>query len=406
MQHAEYILVRFGELSTKGKNKKDFISRLLQNMRKALKNYPNLQYTKTHDRIYVHLNDENQDEVMDIIVKVFGISSASFAYKVESNLDAITEKVLQLLSDKHDFTFKVAAKRQDKNFLPNSDGINRHVASALLKSRNDLKVDVHNPDYKIVIEVARENTYIMFDKHIASGGYPTGVAGKGLVLLSGGIDSPVCSYLAMKRGVFLEAIHFAAPPYTSAQALNKVKLLAQNLSGYQGYINLHVVPFTQLQLEIYKHVNESYCITIMRRMMFRIAQQIAEKRSCKVLVTGESIGQVASQTLDSMICINNVINMPVIRPCACMDKLEIIDISKMINTYETSILPYEDCCTIFTPKAPVTKPLLHKCKEYEARFDWQDIMEKAINDTQIINIHIGDDLSEDTIIENNSCDLF
>lgn len=380
MQHAEYILVRFGELSTKGKNKKEFISRLLQNMRKSLEDYPNLTYQKTHDRIYIHLNDSPQEEVMTRVSKVFGISSASFAYKVESNLEMIQEKALELAKETNAKTFKVVAHRQDKNFQPNSDGINRAVAKVILQNTL-MRVDVHHPDLLLSVEVSREFTYLMSEKVIGAGGYPTGVAGKGLVLLSGGIDSPVCSYLAMKRGVFLEAIHFASPPYTSEQALSKVEDLAKKLSYYQGYINLHVVPFTELQMEIYKHVNESYCITIMRRMMFRIAQEIANNRQCKIIVTGESIGQVASQTLDSMQCINAVVNKPIIRPCACMDKLEIIDIAKKIDTYETSILPYEDCCTIFTPKNPVTKPLMDKCEFYEAKFDWQTLVKKAIEQT-------------------------
>lgn len=219
-------------------------------------------------------------------------------------------------------------------------------------------------------------------------------------MLSGGIDSPVCSYLAMKRGVFLEAIHFAAPPYTSDLALDKVKTLAGHLAMYQGYINLHIVPFTQLQLAIYQNVNESYCITLLRRMMFRIAQEIATQRQCKILVTGESIGQVASQTLDSMQCINSTISMPVIRPCACMDKLEIIDVAKKIDTYETSILPYEDCCTIFTPKSPVTHPLMDKCEKYESRFDWETLLNEAIANTQRITIKL------DAVNDESTNDLF
>lgn len=399
MLRAEYILVRFGELSTKGKNKKDFVNRLMQNMKKTCVNFPSLTFQKTHDRIFVHLHEEDGYQVMEVLQKVFGISSLSFAYKVPSDLIAMGEKALELVQSCHAKTFKVAAHRQDKSFNPNSDGINRAIAKVILQ-KTDLKVDVHNPDLLLKVEVGREFTYLSADKVIGAGGYPVGVAGKGLVMLSGGIDSPVCSYLAMKRGVFLEAIHFAAPPYTSDLALDKVKTLAGHLAMYQGYINLHIVPFTQLQLAIYQNVNESYCITLLRRMMFRIAQEIATQRQCKILVTGESIGQVASQTLDSMQCINSTISMPVIRPCACMDKLEIIDVAKKIDTYETSILPYEDCCTIFTPKSPVTHPLMDKCEKYESRFDWQTLLNEAIVNTQRITIKL------DAVNDESTNDLF
>lgn len=384
MQRAEYILVRFGELSTKGKNRNEFIAKLFQNLKKSCEEFDGLTFEKTHDRLFIHLNGCDQEAVMARASKVFGISSLSFAYKVNSVLDEICAKALELvstMSDKH--TFKVKAHRQNKQFQPNSDGINRAVATVILQN-SELKVDVHHPDILINVEVSSPYTYIMVDKYPGAGGYPVGVAGKGLVLLSGGIDSPVCSYLAMKRGVFLEAIHFAAPPYTSEGALDKVKTLATSLSHYQGYMRLHIVPFTDLQLAIYKNVNESYCITLMRRMMFRIAKQIASKRRCKIIVTGESIGQVASQTLDSMQCINAVVDMPVIRPCACMDKLEIIDIAKKIDTYETSILPYEDCCTIFTPKNPVTRPSIEKCEYYESRFEWEGLLQQAIETTESV----------------------
>lgn len=383
MLRAEYILVRFGELSTKGKNRNEFIARLLQNLKKSCAEFERLTYEKTHDRLFIHLNGEDQDAVMARAQKVFGISSLSFAYKVDSDLDAMADQALALVRSIDGHTFKVKAHRQNKRFQPNSDGINRAIATKILQN-TALKVDVHDPDILIDVEVSDPYTYIMVDKYVGAGGYPVGVAGKGLVLLSGGIDSPVCSYLAMKRGVFLEAIHFAAPPYTSQGALDKVKTLATSLSHYQGYMRLHIVPFTQLQLAIYKNANESYCITLMRRMMFRIAQQIAQQRKCKILVTGESIGQVASQTLESMVTINAVVDMPVIRPCACMDKVEIIDIARKIDTYETSILPYEDCCTIFTPKNPVTKPSKAKAEYYESRFDWQSLLDQAVQQTESV----------------------
>ena len=243
---------------------------------------------------------------------------------------------------------------------------------------------MHHPDVKIVIEVHKEFTYIMTNRRAGAGGYPVGVGGKAIMLLSGGIDSPVASYLLMKRGVHIEAIHFAAPPYTSQNAQEKVLTLAKMLSGYQGEILVHIVPFTQLQLAIYQHADESYAITLMRRMMMRIAEGMAKKRHAQAIGTGESVGQVASQTLESMQTINAVTNMPVIRPVVCMDKVEIIDLARKIGTYETSILPYEDCCTIFDPKAPATKPRIDRCEKYEARWDWASMVQDCIDQCEDI----------------------
>lgn len=283
-------------------------------------------------------------------------------------------------------TFKVAARRSDKNFPIISDQINRMVATSILKN-SEWKVDVHNPDVKIVIEVHADATYIMTDKYPGAGGYPVGVGGKAMVLLSGGIDSPVASYLMMKRGVRIECIHYASPPYTSENAKEKVMELARLVSGYQGDLLVHIVPFTNLQLAIYQNADESYAITLMRRMMMRIAAGLAQNRKALAICTGESVGQVASQTLESMVAINEVTNLPMIRPVVCMDKIEIIDLAKKIGTYETSILPYEDCCTIFTPKNPVTKPRVDKCKQYEARFDYDALVQECIENVQSIWVH-------------------
>ena len=237
---------------------------------------------------------------------------------------------------------------------------------------------------KIVVEVHKEATYIMTNRIAGAGGYPVGVGGKAMVLLSGGIDSPVACYLMMKRGVHIEAIHFAAPPYTSQNAQEKVLKLASMISGYQGEILVHVVPFTNLQLAIYQHADESYAITLMRRMMMRIASGLAQKRHAQAIATGESVGQVASQTLESMQTINAVTNMPILRPVVCMDKVEIIDLARKIGTYETSILPYEDCCTIFDPKNPATKPRIDRCEKYEARWDWQSMVQDCIDQCEEI----------------------
>ena len=262
----------------------------------------------------------------------------------------------------------------------------REMGSLILKSLPNKKVDVHNPDYLIKIEIRSDYTYIYSKEIKALGGYPLGIAGKGLLMLSGGIDSPVAGYLAMKRGIKLECIYFESPPHTSPQAKNKVKELVHILNKYQPSIKLHIINFTNIQEAIYKNIDPTYMITIMRRMMYRISAEVLKQRDCYVIINGESVGQVASQTLTSMQVINNVTTLPVIRPLACLDKLEIIDISKRIGTYETSILPYEDCCTIFLPKHPVINPKLEKAIEYENSFDYQELIKEAINSREIITI--------------------
>ncbi len=379
----DHILIRYGELSLKGKNRNKFIKALYDNVRKALKNFEGLEYERQHDRMYIYLHQEDPEQVKDVLSKVFGISSFSLAVKVQPDMDQIKEAVKQCLDLATPKTFKVAARRSDKTFPLISDTINRQVAGEILRN-SSWRVDVHDPDVKIIIEVHRDAAYIMTDRVAGAGGYPVGVGGKAMVCLSGGIDSPVASYLMMKRGVYIECVHFASPPYTSQHARQKVLELAQQISGYQGEILVHVVPFTNLQLSIYEHADESYAITLMRRMMMRIAHGLAEKRHAQVIATGESIGQVASQTLNSMQTINDVTNMPIIRPLVCMDKVEIIDLSRKIGTYETSILPFEDCCTIFEPKNPATKPKIERCQRYEARWDWQSMVEQCIEQTEDI----------------------
>lgn len=382
----DHILIRYGELSLKGKNRNVFIRQLKENIKKALKSFSTLEIESQHDRMYIYLKEEDPNEVANVLSRVFGISSFSFAIKVDSDIDAIVDACLQTLDFSNAKTFKVAARRSDKNFPVISDQINRIVAGAILKN-STWKVDVHHPDYKIVIEVHRDSTYIMTDRMAGAGGYPVGVGGKAMVLLSGGIDSPVAAYLMMKRGVRIECIHFASPPYTSENAQQKVLDLASIVSAYQGDLLVHIVPFTNLQLAIYQHADESYAITLMRRMMMRIAEGLAQKRKALVLATGESVGQVASQTLESMVAINSVVNIPMIRPLVCMDKVEIIELSKKIGTYETSILPYEDCCTIFTPNNPVTKPRVDRCVKYEESFDFESLVQECIQSAESIWIH-------------------
>ncbi len=390
----DHILVRFGELSTKGKNKKDFIKRLLTNVKNALSAYPNLQYERTHDRLYILLNGEDAQAVSEGLRHVFGISSFSLAIKVSSQLEAIVEMSLRIAKQHDGATFKMETRRSDKRFAHRSDDVNRAAAGAILRN-TACKVDVKHPQLRIQVEIHEQFTYIMTGRMQGAGGYPVGVGGKALVMLSGGIDSPLAAYLTMKRGVAVECIHYASPPYTSARAQEKVLELARLVARYQGHIRVHIVPFTQLQLAIYEHCDESYAITIMRRMMYRIAHVVAERQHAAALVNGESIGQVASQTLESMAVINAVTTMPILRPVCAMDKVEIIDYARKIGTYETSILPFEDCCTIFTPKNPVTKPTLAKAERQEQRFDFEPLLAQCIEEIEVRDIYPQTEPQED-----------
>lgn len=398
-QQNEYnhILIRFGELSTKGKNKKDFIKQLLANIKKTLKPYERLTFERSHDRLYILLNGEDHQVVSERLKHVFGISSFSLAKKVRSDLEEIKAVAFAAAQQTTAKTFKMDTRRHHKPFLYSSDEINRACATVILKN-TDLRVDVKRPELRIQVEVREYYTYVMTDKIKGAGGYPVGSSGKALVMLSGGIDSPVACYETMKRGVMIECIHYASPPYTSQQALDKVKQLASQIALFQGHVRLHIIPFTDLQVTIYKHVYESYAITLMRRMMYRIAQQLAQQQRCLAIVNGESLGQVASQTLESMNVIGKVVDIPVLRPLICMDKLDIIEIAHKINTYDISIQPFEDCCTIFTPKKPTTKPNLEKTERLEAKFDYQSEIAKCLETMTSENIYydaVEDKTTED-----------
>ena len=377
-----HIMVRFGELSTKGKNKKDFIKTLAINIKHSLKEFESLRIETRYDHIYVILNGQDYQPVMTRLQDISGIYSLSLVYKVESDIEKIKEACFELIQKEEGKTFKVKSKRADKGFPIVSDVIVRQVATVILKN-TDLKVDVHNPDITLSIEVRDEGTYIFTKTFLGAGGYPLGVGGKGLMMLSGGIDSPVAAYLLMKRGVMIECIHFASPPYTSQAVIQKLEDLLSVLNKYQAKIRLNIIPFTKLQEEIYKHCPESYAITIMRRMMFRLVDRLSKRRKCPIIASGESLGQVASQTIHSMNVINEVTNVPVIRPCVTLDKTEIIKIAKKIGTYEISIRPYEDCCTIFAPKNPKTMPRLDECLELENKFDFEALIDEAINNYEV-----------------------
>ncbi len=376
------IFIKYGELSTKKDNRKMFIKLLLKNIKNKLDGL-NFEIDYTTSRMYIKTTNEDYSEVINRLQEVFGIHSIVVCDKVNTNKEDIEEKIKEIIKDLNFKTFKVETKRSDKSFPISSLDFSRMMGGVVLKNK-ECKVDVHNPDIILNIEIRNEGTYIYTNEVSGIGGYPVGVQGKGMLMLSGGIDSPVAGYLALKRGVDLECLYFESPPHTSLEAKNKVITLASIINKYSGNIKVHVVPFTKLQEAIYKSVPDTYIITIMRRMMYRIAERMSKKRNCKIIINGESIGQVASQTLTSMSVINNVTNMPVIRPVACLDKLEIIDIANKIDTYKTSILPFEDCCTIFVPRHPVINPELDKCIEYEKLFDYETLIDECIRNIETI----------------------
>ena len=377
------IMIKYGELTTKKANRKTFINILNNNILKVLYGY-SVNIKKDRVRMYIECDENDITEITEKLQKIFGLHSIVICHKVNTNIDEISSKVLELLKNTKFKTFKINTKRADKKFPIPSMEFNNKMGGVVLKN-TDLKVDVHTPDVLVNIEIRHEGTFIYTNEIQGIGGYPVGIQGKGLLMLSGGIDSPVAGYLSLKRGVDLECLYFESPPHTSIEAKNKVIKLASIIDEYSGNIKVNIVPFTKLQETIYKNVPDNYVITIMRRMMYRIAEKVAKKNKCKILINGESIGQVASQTLSSMIVINNVTNMPVIRPVACMDKIEIIGIAKKIKTYETSILPYEDCCTIFLPKHPVINPDLDKCIKYENLFDYEELINECVENIEVVS---------------------
>ena len=377
------IMIKYGELTTKKANRKTFINILNNNILKVLHGY-SVNIKKDRVRMYIECDENDITEITEKLQKIFGLHSIVICHKVNTNIDEISSKVLELLKNTKFKTFKINTKRADKKFPIPSMEFNNKMGGVVLKN-TDLKVDVHTPDVLVNIEIRHEGTFIYTNEIQGIGGYPVGIQGKGLLMLSGGIDSPVAGYLSLKRGVDLECLYFESPPHTSIEAKNKVIKLAGIIDEYSGNIKVNIVPFTKLQETIYKNVPDNYVITIMRRMMYRIAEKVAKKNKCKILINGESIGQVASQTLSSMIVINNVTNMPVIRPVACMDKIEIIEIAKKIKTYETSILPYEDCCTIFLPKHPVINPDLDKCIKYENLFDYEELINECVENIEVVS---------------------
>ena len=387
------ILIKYGELSTKKDNINFFLKKLKENILFALNDLDG-EITYDLGRMFIHTQN-NFEEVIKRVKNIFGIHEINIGYIIEStDFDEIKEEILKLLKEHNFNTFKVESKRANKKLNTTSVELSKNLGAYILKNIEGLKVDVNNPEILVNVEYRLKNTLVYFDKIRGLGGYPVGTLGKGLLMLSGGIDSPVAGFLTIKRGVKIEAIYFESPPHTSMEAKNKVISLAKKLAIYNNDIILHIVNFTEIQEAIYKNIPHDYLITIMRRMMYRISAIIASKRNAKILVNGESIGQVASQTLTSMNAINEVVSIPVIRPLACFDKLDIIEIAKTIDTYETSILPYEDCCTIFVPKHPVINPSKEKCHEYEELIPYKDLIFKAVKDHEIIKITSKEEESE------------
>ncbi len=379
------ILIKYGELSTKKANRNFFINTLYNNVKNKLINY-DVKISKDRARMYIEFRDNELEDIKSIIDRVFGIHMYHIAYIVNTNIDDISNKVVEILKNEVFSTFKVETKRSYKAFPQDSMEISRKLGGVVLKNIDNVSVDVHNPDILVQVEVRENHSYIYLNNYTGAGGYPVGTQPKGMLMLSGGIDSPVVGYLAMKRGIQLEAVYFEAIPHTSLEARNKVLELTKKLAAYTNYINLHVVNFTPIQEAIYKNCRSDYCITIMRRMMYRIMEKIVKSHNGYVIINGESVGQVASQTLTSMAVINSVTNVPVIRPVACFDKLEIIDIARKIDTYETSILPYEDCCTVFVPKHPAINPKLDVAIREEEKFDYQTMIDEAVGTINTIKV--------------------
>jgi len=393
----DHIVVRYGELTTKGKNRKEFTKQLTKNIKTRLKDFSKLDYNMLHDGLFIKLNGEDYEQIKLALKDVFGYSFFSGAIICSRDIEEVKKVTLDLVNSGDYKTFKIHTKRHDKNYPMRSDDINRALAGNILHN-SSLLVDVHNPDIIVSVSVDSEFIYVMDEKIRGYGGYPTGINGRAMVMMSGGIDSPVAGFMTMKRGLAIECIHFASQPYTSAQALEKVKSLARIISVCQENIIIHVIPFTDLQLAIYKNCDESYAITIMRRMMYRIADQLCKNRHIGVITNGESIGQVASQTPESISVIGKVSDTLILRPLCMMDKLEIIDIAKKIGTFDTSILPFEDCCTIFDPKNPVTKPKEDKCLLYESKFNYQEYIDKCIENDEIIKVSYRDKEDENESI--------
>ena len=392
------IILKYGELTTKKDNINYFLKTLKNNINIILKD---INHTITYDfgRMFIDVKSEDIEKAVEKLKCIFGIHEIIVGYISEDkSLDNIKTNILSLIKDKNFKTFKVSTKRSDKTFPLNSMEISKSLGGYILRNISNIQVDIHNPELLVSVEIRKNEVLYYFNGEAGLGGYPVGTLGKGLLMLSGGIDSPVAGYLAIKRGVKIEAIYFESPPHTSESAKDKVIKLARLLAKYNTTVKLHVINFTRIQETILKNIPHEYLITIMRRMMYRISAIIAHNSKCNILINGESIGQVASQTLTSMRVINEVIKMPVIRPVACFDKLEIIDLAKKIGTYDISTLPYEDCCTIFVPEHPIINPSSIKAIEYEELIPFKDLIHEAIKNHEIISVDVEEDREYEDIL--------
>ena len=390
-----HIMIRYGEIALKGKNQKDFLNRLVHNIKEQIKT--DLDFTpvieKEMGRLYLLLDGRQPEEFYDSLNHIFGITSYSPARKTSLELEDIKETALEEMRGAiaslglATCKFRVTVKRAEKKFPIKSPEMQQIIAAHMLKNISGLKADLHNYDVDLLLEIRPEGTFIYTRSYEGLRGLPVGSSGRGVVLLSGGIDSPVAGWLAMKRGVTVEAVHFHSYPYTSELAKEKVLELAKRMAKYSNRVVVHMVPFTKIQEEIAHYCHDNMRIPIMRRIMVRIAEEIATQRDCLAIFTGDNLGQVASQTMESIYAINHVATMPILRPCITMEKEEIIQIAQKIDTYETSILPYEDCCTVFVPKEPKTRPKIDACEKEEAKLDLPTLIASAVEQTERIIVY-------------------
>ena len=390
----EIILCKYGEIALKGLNKSSFESTLVKNVKRRLRRFGKFDYWRSQSTLYISpLEDSiDMDEVLEAVGKIFGIVKMYKALEVEKTMEAILGDTLDYLADALEDaqTFKVEAKRADKKFPHKSPEICAELGHVILEKFPHLSVDVHEPDVTVFVEIREKHAFVNAMKFDGAGGLPIGTSGRGMLLLSGGIDSPVAGYMLAKRGMQIQAIHFEAPPYTSERARLKVEKLAEEISEYCGDIAFHCVPFTDIQVAIRDNCPEELFTIIMRRLMMEIAQRLCERENCSCLITGESLGQVASQTMGAIVCTDAACRMPVFRPCIGMDKSEIVEIARKIDTFDTSILPYEDCCTVFTPKHPRTRPVLQDVIDGQNQFDFEPMIAEAVENTKFKLIRCGE----------------
>lgn len=383
----DMILVRFGEMTLKKSNYNQFLRKMIENIKSKCKEFTKLTYSNTSYRFYIYLNGEDHNKVLEKLNTVVGLHSYSLCKRTDNKIENIAKCAVEVIKSqrpKGNFTFKVETNRGDKSYPLTSIEISQQVARLVLPEIEGMSVDVRNPDMRLEIDLRSEGTYLYTSVIKGLGGYPSGIAGNGLLMISGGIDSPVAGFLSIRKGVNLCAIHFASPPHTSDLALQKVIDLIEQLSVYDldGKIDLYVVPFTNIQTKIHLKANNIYTVTLMRRAMYKIAERFCKENNIDCIINGESIGQVASQTLESIKVVNDVTNYPIIRPLATYDKEEIIEIARKIKTYDISIRPYEDCCTIFVPEHPIIKPKLDLVLAEENKCNLDNDIEYAIKNIQ------------------------